>query len=241
MYICCCCCCCLIAKLYRTLLQPQGLACQAPLSMGFPRQEYWRGLPFPFPGNLPNPGIKPVSPALAGRFFTAEPPGKPISIMYLCEKCICSLSEIQISLGILHFYLLNPATLIIQSTKTIWKEIQKIAWKVRKREVQGAPMHFAHIDPRMLRPPPPPSPPPFPVRIQCLRSGESVFHESFPAGRGLRTRFHHHCSITKPPREPGRSSGSTARSWGFRTQRIAFLKTPYCIYPNCYVSSHLSI
>ena len=51
-------------------------ACQAPLSMGFSRQEYWRGLPRPLPGDLPNPGIElasPVSPALAGRFFTAEP------------------------------------------------------------------------------------------------------------------------------------------------------------------------
>ena len=47
--------------------------CQAPLSMGFPRQEYWTGLPFPTPGDLPDPGIKPaslVSPALAGGFFT---------------------------------------------------------------------------------------------------------------------------------------------------------------------------
>ncbi|ELR60425.1 hypothetical protein M91_18992, partial [Bos mutus] len=46
---------------------------QAPLSMGFPRQEYWSGLPFPTPGDLPDPGIKPaslVSPALAGGFFT---------------------------------------------------------------------------------------------------------------------------------------------------------------------------
>ena len=86
-----------------------------------------------------------------------------------------------------------------------------------------------------------PPPPPFPGRIQCLRSGESVFHESFPAGRGLRTRFHHDCSITKPPREEGCSSGSTARSWGFCTQMIAFLKPPYFIYPNCYVSSHLRI
>ena len=39
------------------------VACQAPLSMGFPRQEYWSGLPFPSPGDLPNPGIKPISPA----------------------------------------------------------------------------------------------------------------------------------------------------------------------------------
>jgi len=45
--------------------------------MGFPRQEHWRELPFPFPGYLPDPRIKLVSPALAGRFFTTEPPGKP--------------------------------------------------------------------------------------------------------------------------------------------------------------------
>ena len=51
---------------------------QAPLSMGLARQEYWSGLPFPSPENLPNSRIKPASPALAGRFFTAEPPGSPI-------------------------------------------------------------------------------------------------------------------------------------------------------------------
>ena len=48
--------------------------------MGFPRQEYWSGLSLPPPGNLPDPGIRPtslVSPALAGGFFTVEPPGKP--------------------------------------------------------------------------------------------------------------------------------------------------------------------
>ena len=45
--------------------------------MGFCQQEYYSGFPFPPPGDLPNPGIKPVSPALAARFFTTEPPGKP--------------------------------------------------------------------------------------------------------------------------------------------------------------------
>ena len=50
---------------------------QTSLSMGFPRQEYWNGLSFPFPGALPDPGIKPASPAWAGGFFTAQPPGKP--------------------------------------------------------------------------------------------------------------------------------------------------------------------
>ena len=53
---------------------------QAPLSMGFPRQEYWSGLPFPSPGDLPDPGIKSTSLtslALAGRFFAIVTPGKP--------------------------------------------------------------------------------------------------------------------------------------------------------------------
>ena len=54
---------------------PWTVARQAPLSMGFSRQEYWSGLPCPPPGDLPNPGIEPVSltsPALAGRFFTTS-------------------------------------------------------------------------------------------------------------------------------------------------------------------------
>ena len=54
---------------------------QAPLSVRFPRQEYWSGLPFPSPGDLPNPGIELMSPALAGRVFTTEPPGSPIQNM----------------------------------------------------------------------------------------------------------------------------------------------------------------
>ena len=54
---------------------------QAPPSLGFSRQEYWSGLPFPSPGDLPDPGIKP--PALAGRFFSTGPPGKPPFISYM--------------------------------------------------------------------------------------------------------------------------------------------------------------
>ena len=50
---------------------------QAPLSMGFSRQEYWGELPCPPPGDLPYPGIKPVSPILPGRVFTTAPSGKP--------------------------------------------------------------------------------------------------------------------------------------------------------------------
>ena len=53
------------------------VAHQAPLSLGFPREEYWSGLPFPSSGDLPNPGVKPASFALAGEFFTTELPEKP--------------------------------------------------------------------------------------------------------------------------------------------------------------------
>ena len=56
---------------------PWTLAYQASPSIGFPRQEYRRVLPFPSPGDCPNPGIKPAFPVLAGEFFTTEPPGKP--------------------------------------------------------------------------------------------------------------------------------------------------------------------
>ena len=58
-------------------LAPWTAARQAPLPMEFPRQEYWSRLPFPPPEDLPDPGIEPTSPALAGRFFTTEPAGKP--------------------------------------------------------------------------------------------------------------------------------------------------------------------
>ena len=55
---------------------PLTVACQDPLSMKFPRQAYWSGLPFPSLEDLPNPGIELVSSALANEFFTTEPPGK---------------------------------------------------------------------------------------------------------------------------------------------------------------------
>ena len=58
-------------------MTPWTVACQAPLSMGVSRQEYWRGLPCPPPGNLPNPGIEPRSPTLQADSLPTEPLGKP--------------------------------------------------------------------------------------------------------------------------------------------------------------------
>ena len=60
-----------------SFVSPWTVARQVTLSMGFCRQEYWSELPFPPPGDLPDPGFEPESPALASRFFTTEPPGKP--------------------------------------------------------------------------------------------------------------------------------------------------------------------
>ena len=61
---------------------PQTVAHQAPLSMGFSRQEYWSMLPFPPPGHLPDPGIKLTSSALVSRFFTTEAPGKYLHVYF---------------------------------------------------------------------------------------------------------------------------------------------------------------
>ena len=62
---------------------PWTIAYQAPPSMGFSGQEYWSGLPFPSPGDLPNSGIEPGSPAFQADALTSEPPGKPHVYLYM--------------------------------------------------------------------------------------------------------------------------------------------------------------
>ena len=62
----------LVTKSCPTLVTPQTIACQAPLPMGFSRQEYWGGLPFPSPGDLPDPGIEPGSLALQAGSLPTE-------------------------------------------------------------------------------------------------------------------------------------------------------------------------
>ena len=62
----------------RLFVTPWTVARQASLSVDFSRQEYWSGLPFPSPGDLPNPGIEPVSPALQADALSSEPPGKTL-------------------------------------------------------------------------------------------------------------------------------------------------------------------
>ena len=66
----------LVAKSCPALVTPWTVAHQAPLSMGFPSPQDWNELPFPSPGDLPDPGVELASPVFAGRFFTTELPGK---------------------------------------------------------------------------------------------------------------------------------------------------------------------
>ena len=102
--ICVCVCVCEVASVVsRFVATPQTVAHQAPLFMGFSRQEYWSGLPCPPPGDLPDPGIEPaslMSPALAGRFFTTiatwEAPIRPVTykllLCHMCTDCICCVT-----------------------------------------------------------------------------------------------------------------------------------------------------
>ena len=86
-----------VAQSCSTVCDPTGCNLPGSSVMGFFRQEHWSGLPFPFPGDLPDPGIEPtspvVSPAFSGGFFTTEPPRKPCSYKWLDRKeegvCVC--------------------------------------------------------------------------------------------------------------------------------------------------------
>jgi len=67
-----------------------NVACQAPLSMGFSRQEHWSGLPFPSPGDLPDPRSEPGSPALEGDSLLTKPSGKPAKFININQILVCS-------------------------------------------------------------------------------------------------------------------------------------------------------
>ena len=92
VYVCVCVCAWVLSHVW-LFVTPWAVAHKGPLSMEFSRQEYWSGLPFPSPGDLPDSGIKPMSPALAGGFFT---PGNPIYVYsYICiclHICVCMSS-----------------------------------------------------------------------------------------------------------------------------------------------------
>ena len=78
-----------VAQLCPTFCDPVDcIAHQAPPSMGFSRQEYWSGLPFPSPEDLPDPGIEPRSPTLQANTLTSDPPGKPKNQRLNCQHLL---------------------------------------------------------------------------------------------------------------------------------------------------------
>ena len=92
--------------------------------MDFSRQEYLSGLPFPSPGNLPNPEIEPASPALVGRFFSTEPPGKPIHILnhvHKITKLKCLIKAL-----IIHSILIILLACAFADTKVLFFELYHI-------------------------------------------------------------------------------------------------------------------
>ena len=85
---------------------PRTVTHQSSLSMGFPQQEYWSGLPFPSPGDIPNPGMEPASPALQADSLLSEPPGKSQYVYtephnlrdeVLCTEYLCPSPQIHMS------------------------------------------------------------------------------------------------------------------------------------------------
>ena len=94
---------CVCAQSLRLFAAPWTIAHQASLSMEFSRQEYWSGLPFPPPRDLPNPGIKPASLASADRFFTTALPGEPLyHLPTIVVNALIGLSYYEF-----HFILIN--------------------------------------------------------------------------------------------------------------------------------------
>ena len=86
----------MVESLSPTLVTPWTVTCQAPLSMGFSRREYWSGLPFPSPGDLPDPGIKPGSPELQADSLPTELRGKQVEgVKRGQSRCILGSSKEQ--------------------------------------------------------------------------------------------------------------------------------------------------
>ena len=112
-------------------LQPPEVACQAPLSLGFPRQEYWSGLPFPFPGELPDLRIKPRSLSLQPDSLLSEPPGKCLVTFIIGPpKTGGSLWRDLTECGLLEKGMANHfSSLALRTPWTVWKGKMLRYWK----------------------------------------------------------------------------------------------------------------
>ena len=99
---------------------PLTAAHQVPLSMGFSRQEYWSGWPFPSPGDVPDTGIKPMSLAVANRFATTESPGKFILFLYISTQCDQIAQNVPFPCS-LSIFILSPLNIYIDKNDNLVK------------------------------------------------------------------------------------------------------------------------
>ena len=113
-----------VAQWYPTLCDPWTVAYQAPPSMGFSTQEYWSGVPFPSPGDLPDPGIEPRSPAFQADILTSEPPGSGVG----------SINLVMLVFIFIYLFKFIGFTLIYRLLK-IDHPLNRFAWTARVHQV----------------------------------------------------------------------------------------------------------
>ena len=140
----------LVTQWCPTLATPWTVALQAPLSMGFPKQEYWSGLPFPSPGDLPDPGIESGPPELQVDSLPNEPLGSPVLscdhfIDVETEAQIAVISEIPFSM----WYALVRVTVLSYSTNHVLglKSFSPLSWICKQEENsddQAINFHYSH-------------------------------------------------------------------------------------------------
>ena len=114
---------------------PWTVVRQAPLSVKLPRQEYWSGLPFASPGDLPDPGIKPMSPPLAGIFFTTELPRKPL--FYEPYSIISLWSTLLLQFGVRPILLLLQDRVITIEMKMMEKLLRRAYASTLASHIRG--------------------------------------------------------------------------------------------------------
>ena len=121
----------LITKSCLTFETPWAVAHWASLFMGFPRQEYWSGLPFPSPWDLPNPGNEPGPSALFGGLLTVEAPGQPLMCVYHCPNmCGVSFPCPLVHIPVLHqcLTILNTMTSFAKARPAILFSLFRTTW-----------------------------------------------------------------------------------------------------------------
>ena len=133
-----------------SFVTPQTVACQDPLSMGFPRQDYWSELPFPYPGDLLNPAIKSMSSVLAGRFSTTESPGTPKSIsrirLFVTPWTVACQASLSMEFSRPEYWSGQPFLFSSRSSwPKDWTQISCITGRLFTTEPPGKPQMYVYV------------------------------------------------------------------------------------------------